>query len=55
MNANPQMVVKKLDSMVIEVVVSREFKLRMRLGVLLVRLAAWVMGSDFELKREEQQ
>lgn len=44
--------VNDAEGMQITLIYTREFKIRMTLGVLLMRLACWIMKCQAEIKRE---
>ncbi len=44
----------KLDSLVLKVVVTRRFRVRMFIAVQLVRLASFVMGGRIEVDSKEK-
>ena len=47
--------IKKINNITIIIKVSKLLKLRMRLGLLLFRLAGWVFGCQVEIDHTEEK
>ena len=46
--------IKKIDNVTITIKISKLLKARMRLGLLLFRLAGWVFGCQVEIDQREE-